>query len=69
METITLQVGGMTCGGCTASISRALQAKPGVIAVNASLDSGTVEVQVQDNAIDRTGVEAAVEAAGFDVIR
>jgi len=69
METITLQVGGMTCGGCVASISRALQAKPGVVSVNASLDSGAVEVQVQDSAIDRAGVEAAVEAAGFDVIR
>ena len=30
METITLKVGGMTCGGCVASVTRVLKATPGV---------------------------------------
>ncbi len=68
METITLQVEGMTCGGCTASISRALQTKAGVVSVNACLDSGTVAVDIQPGTIDKLGLKAAVEAAGFDVI-
>ena len=68
METITLRVGGMTCGGCVTSISKALSAKPGVIEVDASLDNGQVDVQVQDSSIDRAGLVAAIEAAGFDVI-
>ena len=69
METITLTVGGMTCGGCVASIGRALEAKQGVIGVDASLETGQVQVQFEANRIDRGGVEAAIEAAGFDVIR
>lgn len=69
METITLTVGGMTCGGCVASIGRALESKNGVISVDASLESGQVQVQFDANSINRGGVEAAIEAAGFDVIR
>ena len=30
METVTLKVGGMTCGGCVASVTRVLKATPGV---------------------------------------
>lgn len=69
METITLSVDGMTCSGCIASIARALESKAGVISVNASLATGEVEVQFDAGAIDRGGVEAAIEGAGFDVIR
>lgn len=69
METITLTVGGMTCGGCVASIDRALKSKDGVITVDASLEAGEVQVEFDTSTISRGGVEAAVEAAGFDVIR
>ena len=30
METITMNVEGMTCGGCVASVTRVLKAVPGV---------------------------------------
>jgi len=69
METITLNVGGMTCSGCVASIGRALESKSGVIDVDASLETGQVQVQFNANTINRGGVEAAIEAAGFDIIR
>ena len=69
METITLAVGGMTCSGCVASIGRALAAKQGVVDVDASLETGKVQVQFDAGSIDRDSVEAAIEAAGFDVLR
>ncbi len=69
METITLTVGGMTCGGCVASIGRALESKAGVVSVDASLETGRVQVEFDAQSIDRGGIEAAVEGAGFDVIR
>ncbi|MEO5766658.1 MAG: heavy metal-associated domain-containing protein, partial [Casimicrobiaceae bacterium] len=30
METVNLNVDGMTCGGCVASVTRVLKATPGV---------------------------------------
>ena len=30
METVTLNVTGMTCGGCVASVTRVLKTTPGV---------------------------------------
>ena len=67
METITMSVQGMTCGGCVASVTRVLKAVPGVsdVTVTRSPDAATV---TYDPA--QTGVPAlrtAVEDAGYDV--
>jgi len=59
----------MTCGGCVASIGRALESKAGVVGVNASLQTGKVKVEFDASSIDRSGIEAAIEAAGFDLVR
>lgn len=63
MET-TYRVTGMTCGGCAASVTKALQrALPGR-AVEVSWERGTAIVRGDhDAAIAR----AAIEDAGFDV--
>ena len=44
METVTLKVDGMTCGGCVASVERVLKAVPGVVAVKVQLSPGLAEV-------------------------
>ncbi len=65
METVTLQVEGMTCGGCVNSVTRVLSALPGVAAADVSLPEARAEV-TYDPA--RTGVEAmkqAIERAGY----
>ena len=36
MQTVSLNVQGMTCGGCVASVTRVLQAVPGVADVSIS---------------------------------
>lgn len=67
METITMNVQGMTCGGCVASVTRILQALPGVSQVAVTLDPGAAKVTFDPA---RTGVPAmrtAVEDAGYDV--
>jgi copper chaperone len=68
MQTITLDVKGMTCMGCVASVKRALGAVAGVGNVDVVLQTGKVTVEIDP---DRTGaaqVEAAVTDAGYDVV-
>ncbi len=57
----------MTCGGCVKSIENALIEQAGVQKVNADLDASTVTVNFDANLIQQTGIEQAIEKAGFDV--
>ena len=66
MSQQVLQVGGMSCGGCAASVERALKAVPGVEGVKVELDSGRVTVDsAAAVAVER--LAEAVRGAGFDV--
>lgn len=67
MATVAIKVEGMVCGGCVASISKALQARAGVSSVSASLDSGEVSIEFDADTIQLPELESAIEAAGFDV--
>ncbi len=65
METVKLQVEGMTCGGCVNSVTRVLSALPGVASADVSLAEARAKV-TYDPA--QTGVEAmkqAIERAGY----
>ena len=68
METVTMKVDGMTCGGCVASVTRVLKSTPGVTDAIVRLEGGSAEVTFDPA---RTGVPAlrsAIENAGYDVI-
>lgn len=67
MATISLNVEGMSCGGCEKSISNALLGKDGVNSVEASHSAGTVAIDFDDGKIQADALAAAIEAAGFDV--
>ncbi len=45
MNTLTLEVTGMTCGHCKATVAKALQAVSGVQSVEVDLAGGTATVQ------------------------
>ena len=67
METVTLDVQGMTCQGCVGSVTRVLKATPGVQDARVQLSPGRAEVTYDPS---RTSVEAlrsAVQDAGYDV--
>ena len=64
METITLGVDGMTCGGCVLSVEKALGRVAGVHKVTVSLEKR--EATVEGDKLDRARLAAAVEDAGFD---
>ena len=60
----TYKVDGMTCGGCAASVQKAIVAAvPGAVV---SIDLPTARVTVEAGAVEDTAVRKAVEDAGFD---
>ena len=67
METVTLNVGGMTCGGCVASVTRALKAAPGVSDAVVKLDTKSATVTFDPARTTVPALKSAVEAAGYDV--
>ena len=67
METITIGIKGMTCGGCVAAVQRALQGLEGVRKVEVSLERGDARVEYSPGQVNVDRLRAAVEDAGFDV--
>lgn len=67
MANIELNVEGITCGGCEKSIRNALLEKDGVSEVNASHETGIVNIDYDDNKIQQDVLKQAIEDAGFDV--
>jgi copper ion binding protein len=61
---VSLEVQGMSCEHCVASITSAVSALPGVTGVDVALAAGTVRVE---GTADRQAVTAAIEDAGYDV--
>lgn len=68
MERLELTVEGMQCDGCIASVQNALTGRTGIAVATARLDDGLVTVEFDPAAIDRAGIETAIEDAGFDVV-
>jgi copper chaperone len=68
MESVTLNVQGMTCGGCVASVTRVLKAVPGVSEVAVTLQPGVASVTFDPARTKTAALRAAIEDAGFDVV-
>ncbi|WP_117208125.1 heavy-metal-associated domain-containing protein [Allorhizocola rhizosphaerae] len=64
----TYTVSGMTCGHCVNSVSSEIGKLPGVRDVKVDLASGAVTVQ-SEQPLDDTAVAAAVDEAGYEVVR
>ncbi|MEO1766199.1 heavy-metal-associated domain-containing protein [Thiobacter aerophilum] len=67
MESITLDVKGMTCGGCVNSVKRVLTSIDGVSLVEVSLDSGKVQVGYDPARAQPDQFKAAIRDAGYEV--
>ena len=66
MESVSLKVTGMTCGGCVASVTRVLKNVKGVGKVDVSLAESQARVEFDPSLANREQLRAAVEGAGFD---
>ena len=67
MNTLTLNVTGMTCGGCENSVKRALGRIDGVTEVTASHADKTVVVTLDPAKVSETQVRERIAACGFTV--
>ena len=68
METITMSVQGMSCGGCVASVTRVLKAVPGVAEASVTLQPGAAKVTFDPARTDVPALRSAITDAGFDVV-
>ncbi|MDQ6620178.1 MAG: heavy-metal-associated domain-containing protein [Pseudomonadota bacterium] len=66
MQTETMNVTGMTCGGCVGKVTRALTAVPGVGHVDVSLP-GKASVDFDERLTSRERLQSAVKSAGYGV--
>jgi copper chaperone len=66
MSLVVLQVQGMSCGGCVASVERALKTLSQVKHVEVDLESGRVTVS-GDAELALSDLAQAVRTAGFEV--
>ena len=61
-----LKVKGMTCGGCEASVTRALSDMDGVSEVQA--DHTTDSVRMEAEGVDMDAVRTRISELGFEVV-
>ena len=66
MQSVTMKVKGMTCGGCVASVERVLKTLDGVGKVDVSLQRGEATVEYAPERVAESQLRAAIEDAGFD---
>lgn len=66
METTTIKISGMSCGGCTASVTRVLSETPGVARAEVQLSPGQATVEFDPSKVTRAALCAAIDDAGFE---
>jgi len=67
METTTIKVGGMSCGGCVKNVTGALMGVDGVSKAEVSLERGQAVVEYDAARTTLGDLTQAIEDAGFDV--
>jgi len=60
MQTVTLNIDGMTCGGCVKSVTRLLEGVEGV-------EKAEVRITFDESKTDTDALIDAVEDGGYDV--
>ena len=68
METLVLNVNGMTCNHCKQSVEKAVGAIAGVDSVNVVLEDKKVNVTLDASVVSVDTVKNTIEDIGFDVV-
>ena len=67
MQIETITIGGMTCGGCVGSVTRALQRIGGVHDVEVTLAPPRARVAFDPTLVDVARSKTAIEDAGYEI--
>ena len=65
MQTLKFDVHGMTCGGCTGSVQRALSKLDGVSHVDVTLRPGSATLEADTSRVTPDQIEAAISGLGY----
>jgi copper chaperone len=65
METVALEIEGMTCGGCAASIEKMLYGVAGVETAAVTLDGARAEITFDPRRTSAAALTAVVTDAGY----
>ena len=66
MQTLKLDVRGMTCGGCTGNVKRVLSKLDDVSHVEVSLEPGTATVQTDPSHVSAAQIRSAITSLGYE---
>ena len=67
MQTTTLNISGMTCGGCVSSVSKVLKALDGVAKAEVSLEKKNAVVEFDPGKVQVEQLKRSVVEAGFEI--
>ncbi len=67
MQTVTLGISGMTCGGCMKSVTRVLSALDGVAKADVSLEKRCAAVDYDPAKVGVERLKQAVIEAGYEI--
>ena len=65
MQTLSFDVSGMTCGGCTGSVQRTLSKIDGVSHADVTLNPGVASVVADPERVTSAQIEAAITGLGY----
>ena len=63
----TFIIDGMSCGGCVNSLTRVLKTVPGIEPLK--IEVGKAALRLESDTVTSDTVKAAVERAGFELVR
>ncbi|MCH1624405.1 copper chaperone CopZ [Fredinandcohnia quinoae] len=67
MQTVTLNVQGMSCGHCVKAVEGSVGELEGVNQVNVKLDEALVEVAFNESKVSLDKIKETIEDQGYDV--
>ncbi len=67
MQTVTLGISGMTCGGCVRSVSKVLNGLDGVVKSDVSLENRRAVVDYDPDKLGIDQLKRAIEEAGYEI--
>jgi copper chaperone len=66
-EPVAIRISGMSCGHCVSAVRKALEAVPGVTV--GAVEIGLASVVLDPARATLADAEAAIDAAGYDVVK
>ena len=66
-QSVTLNIGGMSCSGCASTVQEALNNIDGVTSAKVNLENESVSVIYKPDAVSTDDFKRAVEDAGYEI--